>query len=87
MTNSSYLAHTTPLLIKHDLLNVGDIYKLKFLKLCYKLSNNLLPPYYYNYIEIIELKTVKDLCYQYIHAPLVKRACMRNVALFSNSSN
>ena len=29
MTNNSYLAHTTPLLIKHGLLNVRDMYKLK----------------------------------------------------------
>ena len=29
MTNSSYLAHTTPPLIKHGLLNVRDMYKLK----------------------------------------------------------
>ena len=31
MTNSSYLAHTTPLLIKHGLLNVREMYKLKLL--------------------------------------------------------
>ena len=32
MTNSGYIAHTTPLLIKHGLLNVRDMYKLKLLK-------------------------------------------------------
>ena len=32
MTNSSYRAHTTPLLIKHGLLNVRDMYTLKLLK-------------------------------------------------------
>ena len=32
MTNSSYLAHTTLLLIKHGLLNVRDMYNLKLLK-------------------------------------------------------
>ena len=73
MTNSSYLAHTTPLLIKHGLLNVGDMYKLKLLKFYYKLSYDLLPPYFNNYIEIIEQKPARDLRYQYIHAPLVKR--------------
>ena len=45
MTNSNYLAHTTPLLIKHGLLNVRDMYKLKLLKFYYKLSYDLLPPY------------------------------------------
>ena len=68
MTNSSYLAHTTPLLIKHGLLNVGDMYKLKLLKFYYKLSYDLLPPYFNNYIEIIEQKPARDLSYQYIHA-------------------
>ena len=44
MTNISYLAHTTPLLIKHGLLNLRDMYTLKLLKFCYKLSYDLLPP-------------------------------------------
>ena len=73
MTNSSYLAHTIPLLIKHGLLNVRDMYKLKLLKFYYKLSYNLLPPYFNNDIKIIEQKPVRDLRYQYIHAPLGKR--------------
>ena len=73
MTNSSYLAHTTPLLIKHGLLNVGDMYKLKLLKFYYKLLYDLLPPYFYNYIKIIEHKPIRDLRYQCIHAPVVKR--------------
>ena len=73
MTTSSYPAHTTPLLIKHVLLNVGDIYKLKLLKFIYKLSYDLLPPNFNNYIEIIEQKPARDLLYKYILAPLVKR--------------
>ena len=72
ITNSNYLAHTTPLLIKHGLLNVRDMYKLKLLKLYYKLSYDLLPPYFNKYIEIIEQKPARDLRFQYIHAPLVK---------------
>ena len=82
MTDSNYLAHTTPLLIKHGLLNVRDMYKLKLLKFYYKLSYDLLPPYFNKYIEIIEQKPARDLRFQYIHAPLVK-LYMRNVALFS----
>ena len=52
---------------------MGDMYKLKLLKFYYKLSYDLLPPYFNNYIEIIEQKPARDLRYQYIHAPLVKR--------------
>ena len=82
MTNSSYLAHTIPLLIKYGLLNVGDMYKLKLLKFYYKLSYDLLPPYFNNYIEIIEQKPARDLRYQYIHAPLVKRVYAECSPLF-----
>ena len=38
VTNSSYVAHTAPLLIRHGLLSVTDMYKLKLLKFYYKLS-------------------------------------------------
>ena len=54
MTNSGYIAHTTPLLNKHGMLNVRDMYKLKLLKFYYKLSYDLLPPYFNYYIEVIE---------------------------------
>ena len=87
MTNNNYLAHTTPLLTKHDLLNVRDMYKLKLLNCYYKLSYDLLPPYFNKYIEIIEQKPARDLRFQYIHALLVKCSIMRKVALFSYSSN
>ena len=82
MTNSNYLAHTTPLLIKHGLLNVRDMYKLKLLKFYYKLSYDLLPPYFNKYIEIIEQKPARDLRFQYIHAPLVKRVYAECSPLF-----
>ena len=65
----------------------GDMYKLKLLKFYYKLSYDLLPPYFNKYIEIIEQKPARDLRFQYIHALLVKRVYMRNVALFPNSLN
>ena len=41
--NSSYISHTNPLFIQHKLLKIGDLFKLKLLKLYYKLSCNLLP--------------------------------------------
>ena len=61
MTNSGYISHTTPLLIKHGLLNVRDMYKLKLLKFYYKLSYDLLPPYFNYYIEVIEQKPFRNL--------------------------
>ena len=73
MTNSGYIAHTTPLLIKHSLLNVRDMYKLKLLKFYYKLAYDLLPPYFTYYTEVIEQKPVRNLRHHYIHAPLIKR--------------
>ena len=73
MTNNSYRAHTTPLLIKHGLLNVRNMYKLKLLTFYYILSYNLLPLCFNNYIDTIEQKTARDLRFQFIHAPLVKR--------------
>ena len=82
MTNSNYLAHTTLLLIKHGLFNVRDMYKSKLLKFYYKLSYDLQPPYFNNYIKIIEQKHVRDLGYQYIHAPLVKRVYAECSPLF-----
>ena len=73
MTNSGYISHTTLLLIKHGLLNVRDMYKLKLLKFYYKLSYDLLPPYFNYYIEVIKQKPVRNLRQHYIHAPLIKR--------------
>ena len=78
MTNSNYLAYTTPLLIKHG----RDMYKLKLLKFYYKLSYDLLPPYFNKYIEIIEQKPARDLRFQYIHAPLVKHVYAECSPLF-----
>ena len=53
MTNSNYLAHTTALLIKHGLLNVRDMYKLKLLKFYYKLSYDLYNIFFWAIIIII----------------------------------
>ena len=54
-------------------VNVREMNKLKLLKFYYRLSYDLLPPYCNKYIEIIEQKPARDLRFQYIHAPLVKR--------------
>ena len=63
MTNSSYVAHTAPLLIRHGLLSVTDMYKLKLLKFYYKLSYDLLPPYFNIYNVILrQVKRVYAEC-------------------------
>ena len=76
MTNSSYVAHTAPLLIWHGVLSVTHMYKLKLLKFYYKLSYDLLPPYF-NICNVILSHLGKNLlviCGQhYIRPPLVKR--------------
>ena len=63
MTNSSYFPHTTPLLIKHGLLNVRDMYKLKLLKFYNKLSCGLLRQYFNNYIKITKQKPAREFRY------------------------
>ena len=73
MTNSSYVAHTAPLLIRHGLHSVTDMYKLKLLKFYYKLSYDLLPPYFNIYNVILRQEPARDLRQHYIHLPLVKR--------------
>ena len=73
MTNSSYVAHTAPLLIRHGLLSVTNMYKLKLLKFYYKLSYDLLPPYFNIYNVIFRQEPARDLRQHYIHPPLVKR--------------
>ena len=72
MTNSSYIAHTAPLLVKYGLLHVHDMFKLKLLKFYYKLSYNLLP-YFITYSEILTQNPPRELRHNYIHASLVKR--------------
>ena len=74
MTNSSYIAHTAPLLVKHGLLHVHDMFKLKLLKFYYKLSYDLLPSYFISYSEILTHNSPRELRHYYIHAPLVKLA-------------
>ena len=84
MTNSSYIAHTAPLFIQHGVLRVTDtcMYKLKLLKFYYKLSYNLLPPYFNNYSETLEQKPIRDLRQNLIHGPLIKRVYAEYSPLF-----
>ena len=73
ISNSSYISHTNPLFIQHKLLKIGDLFKLKLLKLYYKLSYNLLPSYFDKYREIIEHEPARILRINYIHPPLIRR--------------
>ena len=82
MTNSSYIAHTAPLFIQHGALRVTDMYKRKLLKFYYKLSYNLLPPYFDIYSESLEQKPIRDLRQNLIHGPLIKRVHAEYSPLF-----
>ena len=44
ISNSSYISHTNSLFIQHKLLKIWDLFKLKLLKLYYKLSHNECSP-------------------------------------------
>ena len=74
VTNSAYIAHTTPLFIEEGLLKVQDIFKLKLLKFYYKLSNNLLPPYFEGYLDVINREPPRALRQHFIHQPMIKRS-------------
>ena len=73
ISNSSYICHTIPLFIKLKRLKIGDIFKLKLLKLYYKLSYNLLRSYFDRYRDIIEQYPCGVLGINYIHPPLIRR--------------
>ena len=82
MTNSIYIAHTAPLLVKHGLLHVHDMFKLKLLKFYYKLSYDLLPPYFITDNEILTQNPPRELRHNYIHASLVKQVYSECSPLF-----
>ena len=53
ITNSHVLAHTEPLLKNLGLIKVGDIFKLRLLKIYYKMINNELPLHFMTYVPMI----------------------------------
>ena len=74
VTNSAYIAHTTPLFMEEELLKVQDIFQLKLRKFYYKLSNNLLPPYFDSYRDVINRKPPRALRQHFIHQLMIKRS-------------
>ena len=73
VTNSTYFAHTTALFKSKGLLKVYNIFKLKLLKFFYKLSYDLLPPYFNSYHAVIDRKPPRVLRQHFIHQPMIKR--------------
>ena len=70
--------------VKLNLLKIQDMFKLKLLKFCYKLSYDLLPPSFNIYRDIIILEPVRTLRQNLIQDPFVKRVyieCNATVAL------
>ena len=82
ITNSSYIAHTTPLFVEEKLLKVQEIFKLKLLKFYYKLCNNLLPPYFNSYRDVIDREPPRALRQHFIHQPMIKRSYAECTPLF-----
>ena len=72
VTNSSYIAHTTPLFVEEKLLKIQEIFKLKLPKFYYKLCNNLLPPYFDSYRDVIYREPPRALRQHFIHQPMIK---------------
>ena len=50
------------------------MFKLRLMKLYYKLCHNLLPSYFNRYQDIIELELVRSLRQHFIHPPLIRTA-------------
>ena len=61
---------------------INATFKLKLLKLYYKLSCNLLPSYFDKYREIIEFEPARVLRIIYIHPPLIRRVYAECSPLF-----
>ena len=57
ITRSHYLSHTDPIFLHLKLLKIIDLYKLFQLKFYFKLTNQLLPQYFYSF----DLKTNHDI--------------------------
>ena len=74
VTNSSYFAHTTPLLLAEGLLKMSAIFKLKLLTIFYKLFFDLLPPYFCRYRDVIDKDPASVLRRHLIHQSMIKRA-------------
>ena len=73
VTNSTYFAYTAPLFKSEGLLIVYDIFKLKLLKFFYKLSYDLLPPYFNRYRDVIDKKPPRVLRQHFNYQPMIKR--------------
>ena len=82
ITNSEFISHTNPLFIRIKILKIQDIFKLRLLKLFYKLSYNLLPIYFNRYRETIEQQPARYLRQNIIHPPFIRTAYAECTPLF-----
>ena len=78
ITGSNYVAHTEPLFIQLGVLKVQDIFKLKLLKLHYKLCYGTLPQYFNHYRDIIERQPARPLRQHLIHPPFDPTCKLKN---------
>ena len=81
ITNSSYIAHTTPLFVEEKLLKVQEIFKLKLLK--FITSYAII---YYRLIsivrDVIDREPPRALRQHFIHQPMIKRSYAECTPLF-----
>ena len=64
------------------MLKVQEIFKLKLLKFYYKLCNNLLPPYFDSYRDVIDTEPPRALRQHFIHQPMIRRSYAECTPLF-----
>ena len=53
MANAKYNGHTEPIMKKHGLIKVSDLYKLSAIKIYHKYKNEMLPPFFKNIFETL----------------------------------
>ena len=51
---ATFRAHSKPLFVRHNILNIYDLCRLQILLFVFKSINHLLPPRYFNYFTLIE---------------------------------
>ena len=84
ITNSEFISLTNPLFIRMKILKIQDNFKLRLLKLYYKLSYNLLPIYFNRYRETSEQQPARYLR-QHHSSTFHKNGICRMYAIISNN--
>ena len=79
ITNSSYIAHTEPILKELGLINVKDMFSLKIINFLHKLSHNMLPPYFESYKPFLEKIATTIFSSSSPFATATNLSCLRRI--------